>query len=94
MTRYRKLPVEIDAAQYPGHNIETIEELLDFEEWLEPRGKACGRWPMKYRGQSLLIPTLEGEMEAKPGDFIICGVRGELYPCKPDIFRQTYERVE
>ena len=39
------------------------------------------------------IPTLEGVMTASPGDYVICGVKGELYPCKPDIFVQTYEEV-
>jgi hypothetical protein len=43
--------------------------------------------------QELIIETLEGNMVAKPGDFIIRGVRGELYPCKPDIFNDTYEKV-
>jgi len=41
----------------------------------------------------LMIPTLEGEMEASPGDWIIKGVKGEFYPCKPDIFAETYEAV-
>ena len=45
-------------------------------------------------GDSLFIGTLEGTHEAKPGDWIIRGVKGELYPCKPDIFAQTYERAD
>lgn len=44
-------------------------------------------------GASLFIGTLEGTHEAKPGDWIIRGVKGEIYPCKPDIFAQTYEAV-
>lgn len=40
------------------------------------------------------IPTLEGTMHAEPGDYIITGVKGEQYPCKPDIFEKTYEKVE
>ena len=43
---------------------------------------------------SAFIETLEGRMEAKPGDWIIRGVKGELYPCKPDIFEATYEAVD
>lgn len=43
---------------------------------------------------SAFIPTLEGTHEARPGDFIIKGVQGELYPCKPDIFEKNYEAVE
>jgi hypothetical protein len=42
----------------------------------------------------ILIPTLEGEMRASPGDWIITGVKGEQYPCKPDVFAATYEEVE
>ena len=91
MSRFRKLPVEIEAFRYPGHQVETLDELLDFEEWLEPRKD--GRKIM-YRGQFLDIPTLEGVIRANPGDWIIYGVSGELYPCKPDIFAKTYEPVE
>jgi hypothetical protein len=89
--RYRKRPVEVEARQYPGHSIEGVDDLLGFEDWLSPLAIAAGRWPLKYRGQQLIIPTLEGDMAANPGDYIICGVQGELYPCKPDIFAQTYE---
>ena len=46
------------------------------------------------KGSSLLIPTLEGVMEARRGDYIIRGVNGELYPCQPDIFKKTYELLE
>lgn len=91
MGKFRKKPVVIEARQYHGHSIEGVNNLLDFEEWLEPIAKAAGRWPLKYVGQSLIIPTLEGDHEAKPGDYIIQGVQGEIYPCKPDIFEATYE---
>ena len=48
----------------------------------------------RYEGSApLLIPTIEGEMTAMPGDWIITGVAGEIYPCKPDIFEETYEPV-
>ena len=93
MMRYRKLPVEIEARPYPGHTIEGLDNLLSFEEWLEPLARAAGRWPLKYRGQQLIIPTLEGDMAANPGDYIVRGVDGEIYPCKPDIFAKTYEAV-
>ncbi len=43
---------------------------------------------------SVFIPTLEGTHEARKGDYIIQGIKGELYPCKPDIFEATYEKVE
>lgn len=44
--------------------------------------------------ETIFIETLEGTMEARPGDWIIKGIRGELYPCKPDVFEKTYEIVE
>lgn len=52
-----------------------------------------GVCPASMTGTELSIKTLEGEMVAVPGDWIICGVKGELYPCKPDIFDATYERA-
>lgn len=91
MTRYRKKPVVIEARRYPGHFVDSLDDLLAFEEWLQPLAEAIGRWPLKYRGQQLIIPTLEGELAANPGDYIIKGVADELYPCKPDIFAATYE---
>ena len=48
--------------------------------------------PCKPEGEQ--IKTLEGVMTASPGDWIICGVDGEIYPCKPDIFAKTYERIK
>ena len=44
--------------------------------------------------KAMIIPTLEGPLRAAPGDWIITGLRGEQYPCKPDIFEKTYEPVE
>lgn len=48
---------------------------------------------VRYETPIILIPTLEGMMAASPGDWIICGVKGEFYPCKPDVFDATYEAV-
>lgn len=45
-------------------------------------------------GKKMIIPTLEGDMEASLGDYIIKGVNGEFYPCKPDIFEKTYEKYK
>lgn len=44
--------------------------------------------------EKMIIHTLEGDMKANPGDFVITGIRGEKYPCKPDIFWKTYEEIE
>lgn len=79
--KYRKLPVEIEAIQFDGTNSAVIE---------------C--WSGDQVKQSfdygLAIKTLEGTMKALTGDYIIKGVQGEFYPCKPDIFAKTYEAVE
>lgn len=89
MAKYRKRPVVIEAHQFPGHGLNP-DAMLAFEEWLLPRAHAAGV-TIAYRGQSIIIPTLEGDHEGRPGDWIICGVHGELYPCKSDIFAVTYE---
>lgn len=108
MGKFRKKPVEIEAVQYPGIPEITTEQLqsgdlsglgekadalIDFEDWLKPHAQKADRWPCRYKGRSLIIPTLEGDHEAQPGDWIIVGVQGEIYPCKPDIFEATYEQV-
>lgn len=85
--KYRKKPVEIEAIQF-WDNAETLEALSRFG--LDPL-------IVDYSNRNLpalKIETLGGAMMAKEGDYIIKGVRGEFYSCKPDIFLQTYERVE
>ena len=84
MSRFRKKPVVIDAIQWTGENYTRLSEWLSHWRRPLPRG-AMG---------TLMIPTLEGEMQADPGDWIIRGVKGEFYPCKPDIFEATYEPAE
>ncbi|MEJ8416965.1 hypothetical protein WKE44_25115 [Klebsiella pneumoniae] len=79
MAKFRKKPVVIDAVQYSGSNALEIHRFTD--------GSA------RYVDRRLLIPTLEGDHEATKGDWIIRGVAGEFYPCKPDIFEATYEAV-
>lgn len=84
--KFRKKPVVIDAIQYTGDN---HKEILDFVN-------GCSRavtWGRTGETHSLVIHTLEGDMYANPMDWIIKGVHGELYPCKPDIFSETYEAV-
>ncbi len=85
MSRFRKLPVEIEAVQYNGAN---MDELWDWGGAEHIFGPAPGLREHGY------IETLEGDMEFRPGDWIIKGIKGEFYPCKPDIFEQTYESVE
>lgn len=81
---YRKKAVTIQAVLWDG-NMTTVEPLLD--------GASTERVRQDLGDPALLIPTLEGEMRAEFGDWIIRGVKGELYPCKPDIFAATYEVV-
>ena len=82
--KYRKKPVVIEAIRYL-QNEDNRQEVSDFVgKWLERKVQPYG----------LVISTLEGEMICAPGDWIIKGVKGEFYPCKPDIFEATYEKVE
>ena len=84
--RFRKKPVVIEARWFNG----TPESALAvFEEFAIPGGKFVP--DADLRTGKLLIPTLEGDHTASPGDWIIKGVKGEFYPCKPDIFDATYE---
>lgn len=86
MGKYRKKPVVIEAVQWTGNN---YAEICRFTEM------TLGRTRLTYSpygiSDQLIIPTFEGEHRANIGDFIIKGVKGEFYPCKPDIFEATYE---
>lgn len=88
--KYRKKPVVIDAIQLKA---ETLQECYKF---ISPE---IGNFPETGRGidpddGKFKITTLEGVMIADINDFIIKGVNGEFYPCKPDIFEKTYDKVE
>ena len=91
--KYRKKPVVIEAVQFRGFNKENGQvELSERPDWLvEEFG---GRIVFFDKPNALTIRTLEGDMIASLGDYIIKGVNGELYPCKPNIFEKTYEKVE
>lgn len=82
---YRKKPVDIEAVRFVNGKFEGTVPLWINDNALE--GK------LYRKDQSLFIKTLEGEMECKDGDWIIQGVKGEIYPCKPDIFAEIYEPV-
>lgn len=83
MAKYRKKPVIIDAIQFTDDDYGTLCAIGSLG--LKPK---ILRNPLR-----LEIKTLEGTMYAQQGDYIIKGVKGEFYPCKPDIFEQTYEEV-
>ena len=91
--KYRKLPVVIDAIRYDGLNKEIVEEFVG--DFLDSEINDCayiatGKVPPIRK---LIIQTLEGKMFVSPGDYVIKGVNGEFYPCKPDIFYKTYEPI-
>lgn len=79
--KYKNKPVVVEAIQFDGDNFYEVEQFTKGEAFCGPLGM-------------LFIGTLEGEMLVSEGDYIIKGVEGEFYPCKPDIFHKTYEEVE
>jgi hypothetical protein len=85
--KFRKKPVVIDAVLFDGENGAAI---LD---WAETFVLTQSVLAIKLQAGEITIITLEGDMTASPGDWIIRGVQGEFYPCKPDIFATTYEPV-
>jgi hypothetical protein len=94
-SKFVKKPVIIEAIQWTGKN---LREVISFTDRL-PDNKsqhASMKW-QEYEDlvarDGLKIFTLEGKMDAAAGDWIIKGVKGEFYPCKPDIFNMTYEPV-
>lgn len=93
MAKYRKKPVVIEAVQFEGSWADA-RPILEWMEHDRPIDRSGARWSWSDRDGGILhINTLEGEMTASPGDWIIKGVKGEFYPCKPDIFAVTYEAV-
>lgn len=86
MAKYRKKPVVIEAVKLDplfAHKMTLPDGVVG-----EP-SPGADNWA--YLGCRFFVETLEGRMEAQPGDWIITGVKGERYPCKPDIFAATYE---
>ena len=86
--KYRKKPVVVEAFQFTDDKIET---LIGLQEFMDRDVRVSYKNP---ENPVLKIETLEGVMDASIGDYIIKGVRGEFYPCKPDIFKATYEEAE
>lgn len=89
INKYRKKPVVIEAVHYDWDedNVSAMDEVQDaVADFME-----CN---VTVVGDILEIETLEGTMDAVKGDYIIKGVAGEFYPCKPDIFAKTYEKVD
>lgn len=86
--KYVKKPVVVEAIQWKGDNFKEVKEITKDS----PTERAIMIHP--HNDDCLLIVTLEGEMRADKGDYIIKVVEGEFYPCKPDIFDKSYEAVE
>lgn len=86
MGKYRKKPIEIEAFIWTGDHDQTEDPT-----WIV---EAMGRGDVWFEASGLQIRTLEGVMTANRGDYVIRGIKGEIYPCKPDIFEASYERVE
>ena len=97
MARYRKRPIEIEAVQWDGTEVAAGALVAQIKagggdahyDVVSTAAPSDGRWEHR-----LLIGTLEGWLIASPGDWIIRGIQGEFYPCKPDIFAETYEPVD
>jgi len=86
--KFRKKPVVIDAIQFTD---DTPEKLLDIQKFMNDEDLRVDY----HKGiPQIIIPTLEGDHQTNIGDWIIKGVKSEFYPCKPDIFEQTYDRCE
>jgi hypothetical protein len=85
MAQYRKKPVVIEAIQLEDLEVYTLMSIQHLV--------GLGKDIFEVKGDGLIIKTLEGDMRASIGDWIIKGVQGEFYPCKPDIFEKTYELV-
>ncbi len=85
LMKFRKKPVVIEAIQFTGDNVTEAEKFMESSDV-----------PSFYNDEHgvITIKTLEGEMIVGKGDWIIKGIKGEFYPCKPDIFEQTYDKAE
>ena len=94
MPKFRKRPVTIEAFQWTGSNP------FELGAWAHDSGAIRGILGIvddcsdDERYKHVRLKTLEGEMYGSPGDYIIVGVKGEVYACKPDTFELTYEAVE
>jgi hypothetical protein len=102
MPKFKKKPIVIEAFRWDGLNVEALAKWAaraDFEAKRARQVSAPAGGEIKLpidvvtleRGYLVEVRTMEGVMTANVGDWIICGVQGEFYPCKPEIFEKTYE---
>jgi len=90
--KYRKKPVVIEAMHFESNNQAGNLNMNEICIWINGGIDDLGRHAW-HNGTDIFIQTLEGDHKAECGDYIIKGVKGEFYPCKPDIFEMTYEFV-
>lgn len=95
MAKYKKRPVVIEAKQWDGGNATEIMLFVGKKLSVStpPHGMELDL-DIPKEGYSIVIPTLEGDMRAIRGDYIIKGIVGEFYPCKEAVFIDSYEKVE
>ena len=95
--KYVKKPVTVEAIQWTGENQRDMYDFLTnyekVDDYMTSSGENFYIDHYKVKG-GLIIKTLEGEHIANIGDYIIKGIKGEFYPCKPDIFEETYYAVD
>lgn len=91
MSKWRKKPVVIEAFKWTGGPDQTEDPEWIVEAIREGKVQFV---PLELGGTAMMIETLEGDMLACSGDWVIRGIKGEMYPCKPDIFEATYEAAE
>jgi hypothetical protein len=94
MAKFRKIPVVVDAIRFRGDNVDEVRQWVKSVAkcWPDTHGNEDGDFA--FATKVIVIPTREGHMTVRSGEYIICGVDGEFYPCKPEIFSATYEPVE
>nr|DAV45289.1 MAG TPA: PGDYG protein [Caudoviricetes sp.] len=83
MPYYRKKPISVEAREYTGDNYIELRDWSDFHVLLS-----------EYNGKTPCVYTLEGPTWFDEGDYIIKGAHGEFYPCRKDVFEETYEKVD
>jgi hypothetical protein len=86
--KFRKKPIAIDAIKWTGDNLKECVDFLGGDYGGHSAARCLNGW------SRIAVRTLEGPLTASLGDYLICGVAGEHYPCKPDIFAATYEPLE
>lgn len=93
--KFRKKPVEIEAIQWNGKNKEEVFKFLGYPGKYTDQTTSISSTNFFWNpSNGLWILTLEGQMSASLNDYIIKGVKGEFYPCKPDIFEMTYDKCD